>query len=197
MCAYSVILTSIMPRFRKKKPSSSTTPKNNPSPAPVPPIVGNTKQELASSYLMTKNRSVLAASSSTITPPAPSPSSDPTDPAPNEPGSSKESGWRTAYRAAKLAVDIANASSDMFLPLKAVVGALSVLLQNYDVSTPKLIVPSTAENFVQQHIANAGQFRDIEKRVQSLSRVLTSPVDDQDSDEKARREALKRFVFPP
>ena len=33
-----------------------------------------------------------------------------------------------------MAVEIANESSDMFLPLKAVVGALSVLIKNYDVS---------------------------------------------------------------
>ena len=38
-----------------------------------------------------------------------------------------------AYNAAKIAIDVANASSDMFLPLKAVVGALSVFIMNYDV----------------------------------------------------------------
>ena len=38
-----------------------------------------------------------------------------------------------AYEAVKIAIDIANASTDMFLPLKAVVGALSVLIKNYDV----------------------------------------------------------------
>ena len=48
-------------------------------------------------------------------------------------GSPKESGWGTAYEAAKIAIDIVNESSDMFLPLKAVVGALSVLIKNYDV----------------------------------------------------------------
>ena len=37
-----------------------------------------------------------------------------------------------------MAVEIAKESSDMFLPLKAVVGALSVLIQNYDVSTEPL-----------------------------------------------------------
>jgi len=33
-----------------------------------------------------------------------------------------------------MVVDVAKESSDMFLPLKAVVGALSVLIKNYDVS---------------------------------------------------------------
>ena len=40
-----------------------------------------------------------------------------------------------------MAVEIANASSDMFLPLKAVVGALSVLIKNYDVRPPPLSSP--------------------------------------------------------
>ena len=43
--------------------------------------------------------------------------------------------WKTAYGAARMAVGIAKESSDMFLPLKAVIGALSVLIENYDVST--------------------------------------------------------------
>ena len=33
----------------------------------------------------------------------------------------------------KITVDIAKESSDLLLPLKAVVGALSVLIKNYDV----------------------------------------------------------------
>ena len=36
-----------------------------------------------------------------------------------------------------MAVEVAKESSDMFLPLKAVVGALSVLIKNYDVSSPR------------------------------------------------------------
>ena len=46
----------------------------------------------------------------------------------------RDTGWQTAYTAAKMAVEIAKESSDMFLPLKAVVGAISVLIKNYDVS---------------------------------------------------------------
>lgn len=45
-------------------------------------------------------------------------------------------GWQTAYAAARMAVEITKESSDMFLPLKAAVGAVSVLVQNYDVSVP-------------------------------------------------------------
>ena len=46
----------------------------------------------------------------------------------------KDTGWETAYGAARIAVEIAKESSDMFPPLKAVVGALSILIRNYDVS---------------------------------------------------------------
>lgn len=45
-----------------------------------------------------------------------------------------DSAWRTEYSAAKMAITIANECSDAFPPLKAVTGALSVLITNYDVS---------------------------------------------------------------
>ena len=45
----------------------------------------------------------------------------------------KDTGWQTAYGAARIAVEIAKESSDMFLPLKAVVGAMSALIKNCDV----------------------------------------------------------------
>ena len=41
--------------------------------------------------------------------------------------------WRTAYGAAKMAIETTKEVSDLFLPLKAVVGAMSVLIKNYDV----------------------------------------------------------------
>ena len=69
------------------------------------------------------------------------PSSSARPPPEPAPGSSKESHWGTAYEAAKIAIDIAKESSDMFLPLKAVVGALSVLIKNYDVSFPSASHP--------------------------------------------------------
>jgi hypothetical protein len=52
-----------------------------------------------------------------------------------------DSAWQTAYSTAKMVVDITKESSDMFLPLKAVVGAISVLIKNYDVS----YIPITIE----------------------------------------------------
>lgn len=52
-----------------------------------------------------------------------------------------DSAWQTAYSTAKIIIGIIKESSDMFLPLKVVVGALSVLIKNYDVS----LVSVTAE----------------------------------------------------
>ena len=43
-------------------------------------------------------------------------------------------GWKTAYSAVRMAVEVTKESSDLFLPLKAVVGAVSILMKNYDVS---------------------------------------------------------------
>jgi len=50
------------------------------------------------------------------------------------PHQAANSAWQTTYDMARMVVNITKESSDMFLPLKAVVGALSVLIQNYDVS---------------------------------------------------------------
>ena len=46
----------------------------------------------------------------------------------------RDAGWQTTYGAVRMAVEIAKETSDMFLPLKAVVGAVSALMKNYDVS---------------------------------------------------------------
>ena len=51
-----------------------------------------------------------------------------------------DSAWQTAYSTAKIIINATKESSDMFLPLKAVVGALSVLIRNYDVSPISVII---------------------------------------------------------
>jgi hypothetical protein len=91
------------------------------------------KQGLATFNSRTKDQRALAASSSAITLAIASPSCDPTDSAPNDPGPSKESVWTAAYGAAKIAIEIAKDSSDMLPPLKAVMVALSVLTKHCDV----------------------------------------------------------------
>ena len=56
------------------------------------------------------------------------------------------------------------------------------------------LVSLTADRFLQQTTANEQQIGDIEERVRSLAGVLTPSVCDEDREEKARREALRRFV---
>ena len=43
---------------------------------------------------------------------------------------------KTTYSAVRMAVEITKESSDLCPPLKAVVGAVSALMKNYDVSIP-------------------------------------------------------------
>ena len=83
-----------------------------------------------------KDLRVLAASSSAVALATASPSCILADDEPFEPALSTESSWKTAYEAARMAVELANASSDMFLPLKMVLDALSALAKNFDVSPP-------------------------------------------------------------
>ena len=59
---------------------------------------------------------------------------------------------------------------------------------------PKHLVSSTAHCALQQTIANVGQIKDIEERIQSLE-ALASPVSEQDVEEKARREVLRKYVL--
>jgi hypothetical protein len=67
-------------------------------------------------------------------------SNTPGTPSAGNTGREKLSGWQTAYAAARIAVEITKESSDMCLPLKAVVGAVTVLIQNCDVSEAVLFV---------------------------------------------------------
>ena len=120
----------------------SAVAKSNKQPTAHTPIpIVKYIKELTTAHPRVKGSGSLVASSSTIALAIASSSCDPTDAAPDEPGTSKESGWKTAYGAARIAVEAAKESSDMFLPLKAVLGALSVLIKNLDVSTPKASCP--------------------------------------------------------
>ena len=49
-----------------------------------------------------------------------------------------DTAWQTACGAARMAIEIAKESSDMFPPLKAVASAVFVLIRNYDVSASLL-----------------------------------------------------------
>ena len=187
------ISASIMRHFRKKS-SQSSTPTNSRPSTPTPPAE-YIKKELATFFPRAKDRRALAASSSAIALSIVSASCNPCQVAPDESASPKESVWRAVYGAARIAVETAKESSDMLPPLKAVMVALSVLIRNCDVSPPQPPVPLTADCILQQTFANAEQIKDIEDRIESLSKILTYPVVDQDTGEKART-ALRKFVFP-
>ena len=117
-----------MPRDRKR-PQSSATPLY---PAHITPAERKEAVK-TNAKAKTKKRGALATLSTSIATAIGSSSQGPSDPSADQPETSRESRWRTAYVAARMAVEIAKESTDMFLPLKAVVGAVSVLIKNYDV----------------------------------------------------------------
>jgi hypothetical protein len=183
----------MMRRSQKKSPPPSI-PTNSGSPTPTPPVE-YIKKELATFFPRTKDKRALAASSSAIALSIVSPSCNTNETAVDEPESSEVSVWKTAYGAARIAIETAKESSDMCPPLKAVLGALSVLIKNYDVSSSSRVVLQIANRPLQQTANNVERIKDIGERVESLSEMLTRPVGDQDTEEKARRESLKRFAL--
>ena len=123
----AVILSPAMSHPRKRLPSSAT-PIN-------PQQISPSKRRKAirtNPEARTKKPGALATLSASIASAIGSSSQGPSEIGVDQPETS-ESRWRTAYVAARMAVEIAKESSDMFLPLKAVVGAVSVLIKNYDV----------------------------------------------------------------
>lgn len=172
-----------MPRFRKPK-----------FPATTPPSPGEV-QNLTSK----KKSKSLVATSAAIALSIGSPSPDSRGASSND-TTVRQRGmdWQAAYGAARMAVEIAKESSDMFLPLKAVVGAMFILIKNYDASvsflrTEHLLILCLFP--LQQTADNMDQVKEIEQRVQSLSSVLASPVGEDDHAEKGRRAELQRFVL--
>ena len=117
--------TLIMPRLRKSNQPAVSTP--------TPPgVLTRTPTSLPQ-----EDSRALTTSSTTIAPSVASPfygvrdvSSD------GDVVQGGDTSWKTVYSAARMTVEIAKESSDMFLPLKAVMGAVSVLIKNYDVSVP-------------------------------------------------------------
>lgn len=115
-----------MRRLRRSKSSGDV-----PAPTSTPTFPVGLVRKLASR----KKSKALVLSSASIALSIGSAFSNTQDtPSDGDTGRGRVSGWQTAYAAAKIAVEITKESSDMFLPLKAVVGAMSVLMQNYDVS---------------------------------------------------------------
>jgi hypothetical protein len=115
-----------MPRIRKSK-----SPANPPvsAPAPTAELVQNLASQRDSAALVALSTAIALSISSASCDIRGTPSNDTT-------ARGGYTGWQTAYNAAKIAVEVTKESSDMFLPLKAVVGAISVLIKNYDVGVP-------------------------------------------------------------
>ena len=125
--------TFVMPRFRRSKSSSNTSP-----PTPTPPV------KLVRKLTSQRESTALAATSSAIALSISSAFSGADDTSSggvtNQEG---DTGWKTAYAAVRMAIEVTKESSDLCLPLKAVVGAMSVLTKNYDVSVSCLLALST------------------------------------------------------
>jgi len=111
---------------RRSKPSGDTPA---PIPAPVPELV----QQLTSR----KDLKTLGATSSAIAlsiNPAPSDARDTSSDGVTEAVQGMSEIGKTAYAAVRMAVEIAKEPSCLCPPLRAVVGAMSALMKNYDVS---------------------------------------------------------------
>ena len=125
----AVILSPAMSYPRKRLPSSAT-------PISLPQTTSSKRRKAVetSPEPRDKKPGLLAALSASLPSAIGSSSQGPSDTDVDRPETSKESRWRTAYAAARMAVEFTKESTDMFLPLKAVAGALSVLIKNYDVN---------------------------------------------------------------
>ena len=113
------------------------------------------KKKFKANFKAREPRALAASSSLIALSMHPSPCDD------SEP--SKESILRVAYGGAKIAIDIVKESSDMFLPLKAVVGAVAVLIKNFDVRRPQVSYPINRSRFSAanrcQHATDQGHRR--------------------------------------
>lgn len=116
--------TIVMHYLRKSMPLANT-----PSPTPASPA------ELVENLMSQRNSKALSATSSAIALSIGSAFSDARGMSTNGAApQGMDAIQRTAYAAVRMAVEITKESSDLCLPLKAVVGAMSALMKNYDVS---------------------------------------------------------------
>ena len=113
--------TLIMPRLRKSKSPTTPTLPGEPARKPKPPPQGVSRAH--------------TATSTGIAPSIASPFYDSYGVSSGSNAVQKRGeNWKTVYSMARMTVELTKESSDMFLPLKAVAGAVSVLIRNYDVS---------------------------------------------------------------
>jgi len=178
--------TFVMPLFRKSKQSADLSVSTSTPPTEV-------MRDLASQ----RNSGALALFSAVIALSISSPSHTRGTSSDGATILGRDTGWQIAYGAARIAVELGKESSDSFLPVKAVVGAVSTLVKNYDVSglVCNLNTSSSAARFpLQQKSDNMEGVKEIEQRLQSLSGVLASPPSGDNYAEKERRVEFQRFV---
>ena len=177
-----------MPRFRESK-----RPADISASTPTPPA------GLVRDLTSRRDSRVLAISSTAIALSIGSPLHDTSDTSGDGVAvRGRGTGWQAAYGAARMAIEITKESSDLFPPLKAVAGALSVLIKNYDVSM-FVCELKTSSSFTcfsfQQTSDNVEMMKEIEQRVRSLFSMFASPVSEDDHAEKQRRGELWRRVL--
>ena len=112
--------------YLRKSKSSADSPPTSPTSPPPAKVV----QKLTSR----KDPKILGATSAAIALSIGPVFDDGRGPSDDDATGQGCAGWRTTYAAVRMAVEVAEKSSDMFLPLKAAVGAVSALMKNYDVS---------------------------------------------------------------
>lgn len=174
-----------MPRFRKSK-----------LPTDISALTLTSPTELVQNLTSRRDLRTVAASSTVIALSICSPfhnAHDTSSEGATAPG--RDTGWRATYAAVRMAVEVTKESSDLFPPLKAVVGAMSLLMKNYDVGVSRsrnerLLILFPA----QQTSDNAENVGEIERRVHSPPGVLASPASKDDCAEKWRRAELRRSV---
>jgi len=116
--------TFVMHNLRRSRPSADTR-----APGPTSPV------ELVQNLTSRRDYKALAATSSAIALSIGSAFSDPSGTSSDAPTVQRMGTIRrTTYAAVRMAVEIAKESSDLCPPLKAVVGAMSALMKDYDVS---------------------------------------------------------------
>jgi len=138
--------TIFVMHHRKSKPPAATPP-----PPPTSPV------ELARELMSRKDSKALAATSSAIALSICSAFSDTCD---TSSGDATVQGVDTivptTYAAVRMAVEITKESSDLCLPLKAVVGAMSALMKNFEVSVSRSKIERVPILFLFSALANGG-----------------------------------------
>ena len=103
-----------------------------------------------------------------------------------------EMSWKsTAYASVKVVADVVKESSDVFPPLKSVVGGLTAILKHYDVRPASSASPMILMYYPQQATANRQAIEQLIPRVERLAESVRANVSESETKEHKRRETLK------